>query len=98
MGNKENKLFKKVKYLLKRIGAPRWIHHFGPKTYEFEQQATALLLKETFKFSFRRTSNILSMLGFKVPSYSALCKMRKRIPLWIWNSLLKLTAGKYNLD
>ena len=32
------------------------------------------------------------MLGIKIPTYSALCKMRRRIPLWIWNSLLKLTA------
>lgn len=96
MGNKENKLFKKVKHLLRKIGCPRWLHHFGPKTYDFEQQALALLLKETFKFSFRRTSNILSMMGFIVPSYSTLCKIRKRIPMWIWNSLLDLTAGVNN--
>src|SRR3989344_5521297 len=98
MENKENKLFKKVKHLLKILGMPRWLHYFGPKTYDFKQHATALLLKETFKFSFRRISNMLSIMGFVVPSYSALCKMRKRIPLWIWNSLLKLTAGNNNFD
>ncbi|RMD65553.1 hypothetical protein D6817_05855, partial [Candidatus Pacearchaeota archaeon] len=43
--------------------------------------------------SFRRVSNILSMLGLPLPAHSALCKMRKRIPLWIWGRLLRLTAG-----
>ena len=95
---KEVKLVKKVNYLLERIGCPRWLHHFGPKRYKFKQHALALLLKEIFKFSFRRTSNMLSIMGFKVPSYSALCKIRKRIPLWIWNSLLKITAGNSNFD
>jgi len=95
---KEAKLVKKVEHLLKQIGCPRWLHQFGPKKYKFKQHALALLLKETFRFSFRRISNLLSMLGFEVPSYSALCKMRKRIPLWIWNSLLKLTAGNNHFE
>ena len=51
-----------------------------------------LLAKEIMKFSFRRVSSILGMLGFKVPSYSALCKMRKRIPLLIWQNILQMTA------
>ena len=45
------------------------------------------------KLSFRRVSNLLMMLGFIVQTYSALCKSRKRIPLFLWNSALKLTAG-----
>ncbi|MFH1889603.1 MAG: transposase, partial [Nanoarchaeota archaeon] len=45
------------------------------------------------KCSFRRCEKLLSEFGMKVPTYSALCKMRKRIPVWIWNSLLKLTSG-----
>lgn len=95
---KEVKLVKKIKHLIKQIRCPRWLHHFGPKIYDFKQHALALLLKEACKFSFRRISDTLQMLGFDVPSYSALCKMRKRIPLWIWNSLLKLTAGNNNFD
>lgn len=90
---KEVKLVKKVNQLLERIGAPRWLHHFGPKKYKFKQHALALLLKEVFRLSFRRVSNLLNILGFTTSSYSALCKIRKRIPLVIWNSLLKLTAG-----
>jgi hypothetical protein len=33
------------------------------------------------------------MLGFKVPTYSALCKSRKRIPVSLWQRLLNHTAG-----
>ena len=93
---KEVKLIKKLNHSLEMIGAPRWLHHFGPKTYQLQQHALALLLKEVLRLSFRRVSNILELLGFTVPSYSALCKIRKRIPLWIWNSLLELTIGNNN--
>ena len=33
------------------------------------------------------------MLGFDVPSYSALCKRRKKIPAKLWQELLNLTSG-----
>jgi len=33
------------------------------------------------------------MLGFEVPTYSALCKSRKRIPVSLWQRLLNHTAG-----
>jgi len=52
-------------------------------------------MEEVLKLSFRRCEQILETLGFSVPIYSALCKCRKRIPLNLWNSLLKLTAGSY---
>jgi len=89
----ERKLLKKIYRLLREIKCPRFLHHFGPKKYRFVMHAMALLMKEVLKLSFRRVSDLLGMLEFKVPTYSALCKMRKRIPLWIWNSLLKLTSG-----
>ena len=54
-------------------------------------------MKEVLKCSFRRCVKILKMFGVITPTYSALCKCRKRIPLFLWNSLLKLTAGiNYN--
>jgi len=90
---KEDKLINKVKCLLKRLKIPRFLHYFGPKKYEFYQHAVALLLKEVFKLSFRRVSNLLNMLGIEVPSYSALCKMRKRIPLHLIKELLQITVN-----
>ena len=90
---KEDKLVNKINRLLKRLGCPRWLHHYGPKKYELYQHVVALLLKECFKLSFRRVSKLLQMLGLDVPSYSALCKMRKRIPLWMWKNILQMTAN-----
>jgi len=90
---KEDKLINKIKRLLKCMNCPRWLHHYGPKTYEFYQHVVALILKECFKLSFRRVSKLLNMLGIHVPTYSALCKIRKRIPFWMWKRFLGLTAN-----
>lgn len=84
---------KNLGFLLKKIKCPRFLHHFGPRKFQFVQHASALLAKEFLRCSFRRCEQLLKMFGIKVPTYSALCKMRKRIPVWIWNSLLKLTSG-----
>jgi transposase len=91
---KEVKLVKKLKGLLKQLNQREYLHHFGPKKYKFVHHALALLVKESLKCSFRRISKMLDLLDVKVPTYSALCKCRKRIPLQLWNSLLKLTAGE----
>ncbi len=93
---KQERITRKIDRYMKRLGCPRWLHHFGPKKYEFKQHIFALLMKETLKLSFRRCEEILRGLGFNVPTFSALCKCRKRIPINLWNSLLKLTAGGYN--
>ena len=90
---KEVKLVKKIKGLLKQLNCRSYLHHFGPKKYKLVQHLFALLIMNVCRLSFRRASNLLIMLGFFVPTYSALCKSRKRIPLFLWNSVLKLTAG-----
>ena len=89
----DNKLARKIHRLLRGISCPRWLHHFGPKKYRFEDHLTALMSMQSFRLSFRRAEKLLGLLGIKVPTYSALCKMRKRIPASLWNSLLKITAG-----
>ena len=94
MSKKEVKLVKKLNGYLKQLNCRSYLHHFGPKKFKFVFHALALLLKESLKCSFRRVENLLDLLGIKVPTYSALCKSRKRIPTTLWNSLLKLTAGK----
>lgn len=48
---------------------------------------------QVFRLSLRRVENLPGMLEFRVPAFSALCKCRKRILFWIWNELLKITAG-----
>jgi len=90
---KENKLVNKIKRLIRKAGLPRWLHHFGPKKYEFWQHAVALLVKQECRLGYRRVSRLLSLLGFNVPTYSALAKMAQRIPIVLWQNLLKLTAS-----
>ena len=90
---KKTKLVKKLSDSLKQLKCSRYLHHFGPKKFKFLDHAFALLIKEMCQMSFRRLSNFLNDLGISCPTYSALCKSRKRIPLSIWQRLLKLTAG-----
>jgi hypothetical protein len=95
---KENKLVNKVKHLIHEVGVPRWLHHFGPKKYEFWQHALALLIKQECRLGYRRVSWLLNNLGFNVPTYSALAKMNNRLPLKLWQLLLRMTASqKLNL-
>ena len=90
---KKNKLVNKVKRLIRKAGLPRWLHHYGPKKYEFWHHALALVIKQECRLGYRRVSNLLDMLGFKVPTYSALAKMAKRLPISIWQKLLSATIG-----
>lgn len=89
---KRDKLVNKVKHLLKRANAPRWLHHKGPKFYEFWQHAFALFVKEHCQLSYRRTVALLKMLGFTVASKSTLCYQAQKIPHRIWKALLQLTV------
>ena len=96
--SKKDKLVNKVKHLIRRAGLPRWLHHYGPKKYEFWHHALALIIKQECRLGYRRVSNLLDMLGFVVPTYSALAKMFKRIDWKIWKFLLDMTnTQKLNL-
>ena len=88
---KRDSLINKVKGLLDKTNVPEWLHHFGPKKFKFFDHFLALLIKKACQLSFRRTSKLLKSLGFKVPSYSALCKMRLRLPKKLWDAFLHQT-------
>jgi len=83
----------KIKRLLKKIKFPEFLHHFGPKTYKLENHISGLLLMQICRASLRRVELIANLFGQKCPTYSALCKSRKKIPIELWQKLLKLTAG-----
>lgn len=89
---KQTKLLIKIQRLLKQLNQREYLHHFGPKKYKLEQHLTALLVMQICKMSFRRAENFLFLVGISVPTYSALCKSRKRIPISLWNSLLNQTV------
>lgn len=91
---KEIKLIKKVKHLLKKLNAPRWLHHFGPKTYELHEHLMALLIRHFCKgLSYRGTAMLFDLFGVKCPSKSALQYTANKIERKLWNRALELTAG-----
>lgn len=91
---KEAKLINKVKRLLKRIKCPRWLHHFGPKMYEFWQHIFALFVRANCGMSYRRTCRFLRELGFKVASKSTLQRYSMKIRLPLWQKIFRETVGE----
>ena len=85
---KETKIIKKVKLFLRKLNTPKYLHHFGPKTYEFYEHVTALLVRNYCSLSCRRTSYFLDLLGIRCPSKSALQYTAKRLGSVFWNKLL----------
>ena len=90
---KEIRLVKKLKRLLRRLGCPRWLHHFGPKTYEFLEHLFALLIKAFCRLSFRRTKQLLDLLGTICPSKSSLQRTAAKLNSAFWDRVLKITCG-----
>jgi len=86
-------LVKKVKCLLRRVGLPRWLHRFGPKTYEFWEHARALLVMRYCQFSFRRAKRFFDLIGLRCPSKSALHYTTQKVPSALWQRLLAATTG-----
>jgi len=90
---KEEKLVNKVKRLLRRANIPRYLHRFGPKTYEFYEHLQALLIKSYCKLSYRRIKNLFDLLGIRCPSKSSLHYTMQRISSALWNKLIELTSS-----
>jgi hypothetical protein len=85
------KLIKKLELLLKQQLNSREYYHFGPKKFKLSEHLFALLFMQIAKWSFRRASFLLNNLNFHVPTYSALCKSRKRINTSLFEKLLNAT-------
>jgi transposase len=90
---KENRLIKKVKRLIRRLGCPRWLHRFGPKTYEFYQHLCALLVRYFCQLSYRRIKQLFNLLDITCPSKSALQYTSAKIKSTFWQKALKATSG-----
>jgi hypothetical protein len=95
--SKEVKLLNKIRRLLKRLGCPRWLHHYGPKTYEFLHHFTALLVKVQCRLSYRLVKKWLDLLGILCPSKSALQYTAKKLDSRFWERVLCLTSGQHYL-
>ena len=93
---KEEKLINKFKRLLRQIGCPRWLHHFGPKKYELLHHVTALILRQECRLSYRRITRLLRGLNFNCPCYSALWHSMRRMPITLWQRILAATASSHS--
>ena len=89
---KEKKLVNKVKRLIRKAGLPRYLHRFGPKKYEFWQHSIAYIVKQECKLGYRRVTRLMRSLGINVPCASALCMSFHKMPLELWQRLLKATT------
>ena len=94
---KKNKLVKKIKRLLRRLGCPRWLHRRGPKTYEFLEHLCALVVRCYCRLSYRRASFFLDLLGIRCPSKSALNYTAKKLNAGFWRRVLAATSGVAHL-
>ena len=90
----KNKLVQKVKHLLHKIKAPKRLHRFGPKLYELWQHVFALFVKAECQFSYRKTTNFLRNIGFKVATKSTLQRYSKKLLLPFWQKIFYQTIGK----
>ena len=91
---KETKLVKKLKRLLKRLGMPRWLHRYGPKSYELVHHLAGLLIRAYAHLSYRRVVKLFDLLGIKCPSKSALQYTAAKLNTNFWSRILKSTSGQ----
>lgn len=94
INKKEVKLINKVKRLLRQIRHPRYLHHFGPKTYEFYEHITALLIRAYCRLSYRRVFYFTDLIGIRCPSKSALQYTANKLKGSFWDKLIGITGGK----
>lgn len=90
---KQTKLLIKIQRLLKQLNCREYLHHFGPKKFKLKHHLLALISMETFQLSLRRVEKLFLTFEIKVPTYSALCKSRKRIPTAMLEKLVNVTSG-----
>jgi transposase len=90
---KSSELKLKILRILKKLNYPEFLHRFGPKKYKLVDHLSGILVMQICQTSLRRTEIVIKLFGQKCPTYSALCKSRKRLPLELWQKLLTITAG-----
>ena len=91
---KKERLENKVKRLIRQANLPRYLHRYGPKKFLLWQLCLGLLIKEVFRLSYRRAMKFLDEFYGIRPHWTTLQKFRKRVPLGIWQALLKSTIEK----
>ena len=91
---KKKSLAKKIDGIICKARMPKYIHHFGPKTYTSRQHARAWLLKEAHKCSWDDFIDDYAPDELdEIPERSTLIKFVQRLPFWLKTKLIALSAG-----
>ncbi|MBI4438473.1 hypothetical protein HY640_00910 [Candidatus Woesearchaeota archaeon] len=93
---KKRSLVQKLTDLIRQARVPAFLHHFGPKTYKSTQHIKCWLLKEKLKCSwddFFEDHLQYYQIYDKLPEVLTLKKFVKRIPFYLKNKLVALSAG-----
>ena len=90
---KEKRIVNKIRSLIRQAGLPRFLHRFGPKKFLLWQLCLGLLVKEVFRMSYRRAMKFLDEFYAINLHWTTLQKFRQRVPLYIWQTLLKCTIS-----
>lgn len=90
---KKKQLIDKIKLLLKKANAPKYLHRFGPKTYELWQHIFALFVKSYCQLSYRSTTYFLRQLGFSIATKSTLQRYTAKLSLPFWQTIFNKTVS-----
>ena len=89
----KNQLINKIKLLLNKAKAPKYLHRFGPKTYELWQHIFGLFVKSYCQLSYRSTAYFLKGLGFSVAAKSTLQRYSAKLSLPFWQTVFDKTVS-----
>lgn len=92
---KKRSLLQKINGLIRKARVPLYLHHFGPKKFTSIQHCKCWLLKEKLGCSWDDfiEDHIMYYGVEKIPDASTLKKFVKRLPFWLKNQLIALSAG-----
>ena len=88
---KEKRLDRKVKRLLLAAGHPRWYHRLGPKKFQTWIFCLGIVIKQVYRLSYRRAMRFLDEYYHISLHWTTLQKAAKRLPKFLWQSLLATT-------
>jgi len=93
----KDKLLNKVNRHLRFAGVPKWIHHFGPKKILTAQLVLGLAVRETYRLTYRKVSVFLDEYYAIKVHWTTLQKAANRLPLTLWQNLLRLTSTDFSM-
>ena len=91
---KEERLNRKIYRLFKAAGHPRWVHKYGPKRLQTWMLCLGIIVKQVYQLSYRRAMKFLDEYYAIKLHWTTLNKAAKRLPKYLWQSLLGATIDK----